>query len=197
MNDLQYPLHFLFRVTSFANDFTATDDIGQTIFYVSSKLFSWRDHIIVYRDETKTEILYELKSNKLIDFQQTFSILDKHGRVVGKVRRKSLKSLWRSTFNLLDENDRLDHTIQEKDPWTKFFDGLFGEIPILGMLTGYFFNPTYLLLNSVGENIFEIKKKASFFGRKFSVHKVTNDEIDAERLILSLMLMVLIERRNS
>ena len=196
LNELQYPLHFLFHVSSFANDFTATDNSGRIIFYVRSKIFSWRDHIIVYRDKTKTEILYELRSNKLIDFQQTFTLTDKNGKVLGKVRRKSLKSLWRSTFNLLDENDYLDYIIKERDPWTKFFDGLFGEIPIIGMLSGYILNPSYLLNNNEGKTFFEIKKEPSFFGRKFSVYKENNDVINDERFILSLMLMVLIERSN-
>ncbi|SEF70044.1 LURP-one-related family protein [Sphingobacterium lactis] len=196
MKDLQYPLHFRFKVTSFANDFTAVDAAGNTIYYVREKIFTFRDRIMVYRDQQKTELLYELVSNKLIDFQQTFTIYDAEQRVVGKVRRKTIRSLWRSTFNLMDPEDRLDHSIKEKNPWTKFFDGLFGELPLIGMLSGYVFNPSYILRNDVGEEMFEIKKEPSFFGRKFTVHKITTREIDDERFVLSLMLMVIMERSN-
>lgn len=107
-----------------------------------------------------------------------------------------MKSLWRSTFYLLDEYDSLDYTIKERNPWTKFFDGLFGEIPLIGMLSGYILNPSYLLTNAEEKILFEIKKEPSFFGRKFSVYKENNVEIDDERFIVSLMLMVLIERNN-
>ena len=196
MKDLQFPLHFRFKVTSFANDFTAVDAAGNTIYYVREKIFTFRDRIMVYRDQQKTELLYELVSNKLIDFQQTFTIYDAEQRVVGKVRRKTIRSLWRSTFNLMDPEDRLDHSIKEKNPWTKFLDGLFGELPLIGMLSGYFFNPSYILRNDVGEEMFEIKKEPSFFGRKFTVHKITTREIDDERFVLSLMLMVIMERSN-
>lgn len=196
MKDLPYPLHFRFKVTSFANDFTAVDAAGNTIYYVREKIFTFRDRIMVYRDQQKTELLYELVSNKLIDFQQTFTIYDAEQRVVGKVRRKTIRSLWRSTFNLMDPEDRLDHCIKEKNPWTKFFDGLFGELPLIGMLSGYVFNPSYILRNDVGEEMFEIKKEPSFFGRKFTVHKITTREIDDERFVLSLMLMVIMERSN-
>ncbi|WP_156308470.1 LURP-one-related/scramblase family protein [Sphingobacterium endophyticum] len=196
MKDLQYPLHFKFRITSLANDFSATDAIGNSIYYVREKIFTWRDHIMVYRDESKAELIYELRSNKLIDFQQTFTISDNSGRVVGKVRRKSIKSLWRSTFNLMDAEDRLDHTIKEKNPWVKLWDGLFGELPIVGMLSGYFFNPSYILRNDLDEPMFEIIKEPSFFGRKFKVNKLTDKEVDDERFVLSLMLMVLMERSN-
>jgi len=196
MKDLQYPLHFKFRVTSLANDFTAHDANGNSIYYVREKIFSWRDHIMVYRDESKSEMLYELISNKLIDFQQTFTITDNTGKVIGKVRRKSIKSLWRSTFNLMDSGDKLDHTIKEKNPWVKLWDGLFGELPIIGILSGYIFNPAYILRNDLDEPMFEIIKEPSFFGRKFTVNKITNRETDDERFVLSLMLMVLMERSN-
>ncbi|MBE8722375.1 LURP-one-related/scramblase family protein [Sphingobacterium pedocola] len=196
MDQLNYPLHFQFRITTLTNDFVATDALGDTIYYVREKMFSWRDRINVYRDQSKSELLYELTSNKLIDFQQTFTITDGNGRVVGKVRRKTLKSLWRSTFNLMDPNDSIDHSIKEKNPWTKFWDGLFGEIPLIGMLSGYLFNPSYILRDDAGEEMFEIKKEPSFFGRKFSVYKITEREVDDERFVLSLMLLVLMERSN-
>ncbi len=196
MKDLLYPLHFQFRITSLANDFTAKDAEGNTIYYVREKIFSWRDHIIVYSDESKAEKLYELISNKLIDFQQTFTIKNNSNKIIGKVRRKSIRSLWRSTFNLIDEEDKLDHTIKEKNPWVKLWDGLFGELPIIGMLSGYVFNPSYILRNDLDEPMFEIKKEPSFFGRKFTVKKLTNKEVNDERFILSLMLMVLMERSN-
>lgn len=196
MKTFNYPLHFQFRIGTFANDFVARDASGQTICYVREKIFAWRDQIKIYDDESKSNLLYELVSNKLIDFQQTFTITDHTARVVGKVRRKTLRSLWRCTFRLIDREDNHDHTIQEKNPWTKFMDGVFGEIPIIGVLSGYVFNPAYLLSNEEGKVLFELRKEPSFFGRKFTVDKLTDDTVDEERFVLSLMLMVLIERSN-
>src|SRR5690606_7270081 len=112
MKDLQYPLHFQFRVTCLANDFSAKDANGNSIYYVREKIFCWLDHIMVYKDEMKAKLLYEIRSNKHIEFQQTFTISDRSRKVIGKVRRKSIKSHWRSTFNLMDSNDVQDHTIK-------------------------------------------------------------------------------------
>lgn len=196
MSKFNYPLHFQFRIGTLANDFVAKDAAGHTICYVREKIFAWRDQISIYSDESKMELLYELRSNKLIDFQQTYTITNQSGRVVGKVRRKTLRSLWKSTFRLMDSQDYHDHTVQEKNAWTKFMDGLFGEIPIIGILSGYVFNPAYVLSNNEGEVLFELKKEPSFFGRKFTVHKLTEEAVDEERFVLSLMLMVLIERSN-
>ena len=38
----QYPLNFLFKITTVSNDFTATDAAGKTIFFVREKLFKLR-----------------------------------------------------------------------------------------------------------------------------------------------------------
>lgn len=74
---------------------------------------------------------------------------------------------------------------------------MLGEIPILGFFTGYLFNPTYLVTDTSGNVVVEMKKDPSFFGRKFSISKHINIDLDdQERLILSLMMMVLLERRR-
>lgn len=153
-----------------------------------------RDQIKIYRDESKNELLYELISNKIIDFQQTFTITNTEGRTIGKVRRKSLRSLWKSTFKLMDAEDNHDFTIEEKNPFVKFWDSLFDGIPILGGLSGYILNPTYHLHDHNGQVLYEIRKEPSFFGRKFMVNKLTSLPIDKERLVLSIALMVLVER---
>ena len=72
-----------------------------------------------------------------------------------------------------------------------------GQVPVLGALTGYFFNPSYSVLDLNNKSIVRLKKEASFFGRKFKITKL--DDIDAddeERIILGLMMMILLERRK-
>lgn len=195
MSKYSYPLDFKFKIGTLSNDFEATDALGNTLFYVREKILTWRDQMKIYSDSSKSELLYEIMSNKLIDFQQTFTISSTDGDVIGKVRRKTLRSFWKSTFYLMDATDHHDHTIQEKNAFVKMWDGIFGEIPVIGMLSGYFFNPSYILSTNDGEAIFELKKEPSFFGRKFKVEKLTNrSDIIEERLILSLTLMVLTER---
>lgn len=194
MDTLQYPLHFKFRISTLSNDFIAKDSSGKTIFYIREKILAWRDQMKVYSDESKSQLLYEIRSNKLIDFQQTFTITRATGEIIGKVRRKSIRSLWKSTFRLMDINDNHDHTIQEKNAFVKFWDGIFGEIPLIGMLSGYVFNPVYILSSNQGEALFELKKEPSFFGRRFTVHKLTQADVNDERMVLSLALMILSER---
>lgn len=65
------------------------------------------------------------------------------------------------------------------------------------MLTGYFFNPSYNVVRPNGEIVAKLKKEPSFFGRRFKVEKLMElQEIEEERILLSLMMMILLERRR-
>lgn len=198
MSRYHYPLQFTFQIATLANDFVVTDAAGNTVFYAREKILTLRDHIHIYSDQQKKQLLYELISNRLIDFQQTFTITDAIGRVVGKARRKSIRSLWKATFYLQDADGNHDFTIEEKSVWTRFWDGVFGDIPILGFFSGYVFNPGYLLKNRFGEVFYEVRKQPSFWGRRFMVNKHSDALTDAqeERFVLSLVLLVLKDRRR-
>jgi hypothetical protein len=108
-----------------------------------------------------------------------------------------MASLWKARYLVFDKNDRQVFTIQEEKGWTKVWDAVLGEVPILGMFTGYFFNPKYKVVRGDDMLVARMTKDASFFGRKFSVDKLgdLSDE-EQESVILSLMMMILLERRR-
>jgi hypothetical protein len=65
------------------------------------------------------------------------------------------------------------------------------------LISGYFFNPSYIVTRPDGTQVVRLKKESSFFGRKFSVHKISDFQNgEEERLILGLMMMILLERRR-
>ena len=76
-------------------------------------------------------------------------------------------------------------------------DSFSSEIPVLSLFTGYIFNPKYEVKDSNGQVVALLKKEPSFFGRRFLVSKLQEmKEGDEERILLSLMMMILIERRR-
>ena len=86
-------------------------------------------------------------------------------------------------------------TIKEEKPWTKVLDGLLGEIPVVGMFTGYFLHPTYIVSRANGAPVLRLTKQPAFFEGKFIIEK--HDEMTADeeiRALLSLTMMVLLER---
>lgn len=195
LNNLKFPLDIKFHIATFSNDFSVTDANNQSVFYVREKILSWRDVIKVYRDSSKKEELYQLRSNKVIDFQQTFTITDANGNIVGKAKRKTLKSFWTATFHIYDANDNHIFTIKERSGFTRMMDGMVGEIPVVGFFSGYLFNPKYALSNLQGTELMEVSKEPSFFGRKLKLNQYQQTEDDA-LFVLSFMLMLITDRNR-
>jgi len=196
LSNIQFPVDFKFHIATIANDFSITDAMGKQICFVREKMFTLRDVIKVYNDSSKSKLLYELRSNKLIDFQQTFTITNYKGETIGKVKRKTLKSFWTATFHIYDENDNHIFTINERSGLTRMLDGFFGEIPIIGALSGYVFNPKYVLKNLNEAELMEITKEPSFWGRKFKLNNISAKPEHYELFILSYMILLIADRER-
>ncbi len=200
-NDLltqrNYPLQLKFKIGTVYNDFVATDAVGNTVAYVRQKIFKLKEHVIVYSNEQKEEILFEIRANKWLDFNTAYSFTDALGNPLGRVVRKGWKSIMKAHYIIYDEHDQTDLVINEKNAWVKVWDALFSEIPVLGMLSGYLFNPAYEVRNTEGSVICTLKKQKSFFGRRFELTNQTEmDAAEEDRVLLSLMMMILLERRR-
>jgi len=193
-----YPLNFTFKVTTFSNDFIATDNEGNTIAYVRQKMFKLKEKVVVYSDENKSKELFHIKADKWLDFNTVYNFTAVDNNVqIGKVARKGWASLWKAKYELFDEEGNPDLVIQEENPWTKFWDGLLKEVPIINIFTGYFFNPKYTVKRPDGTLVGRLSKEKSFFGRRFKYDKLADYEQGEElRVLLGLMMMNLLERRR-
>ena len=77
----------------------------------------------------------------------------------------------------------------------KVFDSMLGEIPIIGLLTGFMFHPKYLLTSTDGQARLRVTKEASFMERKYRVDKLVEyDPVDELRALMSFLMMSLLER---
>ncbi len=197
MQNIQFPVQFDFKISTLANDFTARDANGEIIAYVRQKMFKLKEDIEIFSDESRSEVLYKIKADRWLDFSAAYSFYDQEGNEFGKVARKGWRSLWKTRYQIIDEHQKKQYEINEKNPWVKVMDGIFGEIPILSFFTGYVFNPTYLLTDNRFNTIVTLKKNPSFFGKSFTIDKIGNmDNDDDDRIMLSLMMMILLERRR-
>lgn len=197
LTKLEFPISFHFRIGTFANDFIAKDASGRTIAYVRQKMFKLKEAIMIYSDESKTELLYQIKADRWIDFNANYAFSDSKGAMIGSVGRKGMKSIWKASYQIFDSGKNLDFNIREENPWAKVFDSLLSEVPLVGLFTGYLFHPRYAVTNAQGAAIACLSKESSFFGRKFRVDKLADiDSRDGERILLGLMMMILLERRR-
>ncbi|MBI1837602.1 MAG: hypothetical protein HYR91_10110 [Flavobacteriia bacterium] len=195
--EFNFPLTFEFKLGTLSNDFIAKDANGQIVAYVRQKMFRLKEAIMVYADEHKTNLKYTINANKIIDFSASYEFLNNNNQLVGSVGRKGMKSLWKAHYDVFDTEKSKEFTIKEENPWAKVMDTLMSEIPIVGIFTGYAFNPKYGILDNSGKTVARLSKEKSFFGRKFKLEKLENlKEGDSERILLGLMMMVLLERRR-
>lgn len=196
LKNLNYPLDFKFKITTISSDFNITDKNGNYVAYVRQKIFKLKDDVIIFNDESKSQELFRIKANQWIDFNASFSMTDLvNGKNFGRLARKGMRSFWKSQYNILDENDQLKYQINEDNAWTKVLDGFVGEIPIVGMFTGYFLNPSYTVKDNSGKEFFRLKKMPSLIGRRFQLDRLIDipDE-DESLVVLSFLMMVLLER---
>ena len=195
MQNLQYPLFLKFKLTTLASDFTITDSNENSLAYVRQKMFRLKEDVVVFNNESKSQENFRIRANQWIDFNASYAITDSFGKNLGKIARKGMRSIWKATYNIFDQNDTQKYKVQEENAWVKVLDGMVGEIPIIGMFTGYFLNPSYIVHDNNGKEIYRLKKMPSFFGRKFQLDQI-NDIPDHEEtlVVLSLMMMVLLER---
>lgn len=193
----QFPINFSFKIGTLANDFNATDANGQTVAYVRQKMLKFIEEVVVYSNDSKTEVKYKIKANKWIDFSAAYIFTNAHGEELGRIVRKGWASLWKARYEIYDKNQQQLFLIQEENGWVKVWDALIGEVPILSMFTGYLFNPKYLMKKLDETPIARLKKEPSFFGRRFSLNKLEGLDPEKEEVILlGFMMMILLERRR-
>ena len=72
---------------------------------------------------------------------------------------------------------------------------MLGEIPFVGFLAIYLLNPTYLISMADGTPALRALKRPSIFERYFVIEKLAElDEDDELRALLSMIMMVLLEK---
>jgi len=197
MNSLVFPLQLTFKITTFSNDFLAYDANGNTVAYVRQKMLKIFEEVQVYSDDSRSELNYTIRANKWLDFSATYTFTNRMGFEIGRIVRKGWASLWKSHYEILDERQQQDLLIREENPWAKVFDSILGEIPGVGVLTGYLFHPSYIVTRPNGTQVVRLKKEPSFFGRKFSIDKLSAFESgEEERILLGLMMLILLERQR-
>ncbi len=194
VNSLDYPLDLRFRLISLGPQINVVDAGARSVAYVKQKAFRLKEDVEVHTDESRRTPLWRIKADRIIDWSAAYRITDASGALLGTLRRKGGRSLWRATYVITDPNDQPIGGIHEKDPWTKVLDGLLSLVPIVGDLTGYFLNPSYLVSRG-DESMLEVRKRPALFEGRFSIEQIGTVDPRSEALFLaSVMMMVLLER---
>ena len=193
---MNFPLDLSFKKIALSPQVKVTDAAGQVVLYTKQKAFKLKEAVNVFADVEQTRPLYTINADRVLDFNAKYNIADAAGRPLGAIARKGRKSLWRAQYEVVDGGGQ-PLTIREENGWVKVGDALFGEIPILGIFSGYVFNPSYVLTDAAGAPLMRLAKQPAFMEGRFRIEKLAEmSETDETRAVLSFLMMVLLERRR-
>lgn len=194
-NELNYPIELSFKLLAIASQIYIRDSSGGLIGYVKQKLFKLKEDINIFADEGQTQHLHNIKADRVLDFSATYNFTDSAGRSIGSIKRKGMRSIWKANYDIFDASSNHVMKINEENGWIKVVDSLIGELPVVGMFTGYFFNPSYIISRSDGTQVARLQKQPAFFEGKFLLSSLTQMSDEEEtRVLLSALTMTLLER---
>jgi hypothetical protein len=192
---LRFPLALSFKIVALAPQIAVTDAAGNLIAYVRQKMFKLKEAVTVYSDREQQRPVYRIAADRVIDFSAQYHIEEASGRQIGVVRRRGMRSIWRAHYEIARDGRPLLE-IREQNPWSKVADGVFGDIPVIGMLSGYLFHPAYRISNvGSGAPLLRVVKQPAFWEGRYAVERIGNGDPEDERLaVLSTVMMLLLER---
>lgn len=192
---MNYPLSLSFKLLAIANQIYVRDASGALVFYVKQKAFKLKEAITVFADEGQTQPYFTINADRIIDFSARYHFADMSGRPLGSIKRQGMRSLWKASYEIM-EGENVALRINEENGWVKVLDAMLSEVPVVGMFTGYFFNPSYLVTRPDGTPVFRLKKEPAFFEGKFAIEHIgqLHNQDDEFRAVLGMMMMILLER---
>ncbi len=192
---MNYPLQLSFKLLAIASQIYVRDANGQLLGYVKQKLFKLKEDINVFADEQQTQHLFNIKADRVIDFSARYNFTAANGQPIGSIKRQGMRSIFKANYEVYGPDGVQVMQIHEENAWVKVFDSLLGELPIIGMFTGYLFNPAYIVSRMDNSPVAKLKKQPAFFEGVFSLEltgPVTPEE--ESRILLSVLTMTLLER---
>lgn len=192
---MRYPLDLSFKIIAIAPQIAVRDAAGAVVLYVKQKAFKLKEDVTVFADEAQSRPVYRIAADRVIDFNARYEITAASGEKLGAIKRQGMRSLWKSHYDVSDARGATLFSIREANPWTKVADNLLGEIPVVGLLTGYLFHPAYLFARPNGTPMFKVTKRPALLEGKYQVTaegKYT--EAEEALAVPAIIMMLLLER---
>lgn len=193
---MNFPLSFRFKLIALSPQIYIQDATGQSVCYVKQKLFRLKEKVEVFSDDTQQHLISTISADRIIDWSARYTFRDAAGNELGAVGRRGMRSLWSAHYDIFSPGSTTPaFSIREENPMAKLFDTFLSEIPIVGMLTGYFFHPRFLTSRADGTPIMRLTKQSAFFEGKFQLDQITPvSQGEETAVILAYLMMNLLER---
>lgn len=192
---IAFPLTLSFKLLALSHQFELIDAKGQCIAYVKQPWLKLKEAVTVYTNSSMSTVIYTIQADRMLDISACYDIATAQGAPLGQLQRHGMKSFFKAHYEL-HINHAKAYTLQETNPWVKMLDGLLGQVPIVGMLTGYFFHPRYALINNAGNEVMAFTKVPSLFERRFEITALQASAAGHENACLLACLMTVLLESN-
>lgn len=80
-------------------------DETKLLYFVHQKGFKLKEDIRIYSDETQSQEVFRLATQKIMDFNASFQVIESSsGAVLGSINRKGIASMVRDEWTIMDAN---------------------------------------------------------------------------------------------
>lgn len=191
---MQFPIQIVFKILALAPQMYVNDGAGKHLGYVKQRLLAFKEKVTVYTDDTQQTPIYSIAADRVIDFNAEYHFSNAQGVVLGSVKRSGMRSFWRAHY-VINLGGVPTFEFHEESGWVHLIDGVLGEIPLVGFLTGYFLNPKYNITRTQGAAALRMLKQRSLFESTFTIEQQGDlSAPEQEAAMLGLMMIVLLER---
>lgn len=194
MTNIYFPLKVEFKKIALTNKMTVTDANGVVVAFAHQKLLKLKEQILLYADTNKTQPIGEIRADRVIDFSPLFVYQDQGGSIQLAIKRNGRRSILKADYDILNAEEQPIYKVREDNGWIKFFDAVVGELPIIGIFTGYFFNPKYNVTNLQGKRVARFIKRPSFLESSYVVE--LSDPTDPNIGLLPIASLSIISRER-
>jgi hypothetical protein len=130
------------------------------VFVVFAMAFSKKRHVTFYRDESKTQKLFEVLQDKKIQFpMRTYSVRDANGSRLGSFKKNYLYNFFRKRWEMRSANGAVLCVAKEDSIILSLLRRVLG--PLFGLL-----RTNYLITRGLGSTVLgEFKRKLTILDR--------------------------------
>jgi uncharacterized protein YxjI len=144
-NRLQERSEFLLRqrVTLMINRYELYEPVspgskeeGDLLAFVEQKRMKLREEIQFFADREKTQLLFSVKAENILDPRGRYQLLDPSGAIIARFKKNFGQSLLRSTWHLQDADGNETGIAKERNLFAALFRRFATLVPYIGEFLG-------------------------------------------------------------
>lgn len=125
------------KITAFVNKYNVysvnqAGEKGQLIALAQQKRLAFKEKVIFYTDEQKSDIAFTFRAEKVFDVHGKYIVEDAAGNAIGSFQKQFKQSLLKSTWFLLDTNNQPLFSVSENNLALALIRRFAGFLPIIG-----------------------------------------------------------------